>query len=90
MHKGVRKLINALVWLINQLIKAIGKIGEMMVNILPSSPFILVERIEIPYLNYLNWIIPIEEMIVILGYWLSAIVVYYVVQVILRWVKIIK
>lgn len=83
-------MIKALVWLINQLIKALGIIGEMMVNILPSSPFIIVERIDIPYLNYLNWIIPIEEMIVITSYWLSAIAVYYVVQIILRWVRVIQ
>ena len=83
-------MINALVWLINQLIKALGKIGESMVNILPPSPFLIVERIEIPYLNYLNWIIPVEEMAVILMYWLSAIAVYYIAQVILRWVKIIR
>lgn len=83
-------MINALVWLINQLIKALGKVGEMMVNILPPSPFLVVENIEIPYLKYLNWVIPIDEIIVITMYWLSAIVVYYIVQVILRWVKIIR
>ena len=83
-------MINALVWLINQLIKALGKIGESMVNILPPSPFLIVERIEIPYLNYLNWIIPVDEMVVILMYWVSAIAIYYIVQVILRWVKIIR
>lgn len=83
-------MVNALVWLINQLIKAMGKIGEMMVNILPPSPFLIVERVEIPYLNYLNWIIPFDEMVVVLMYWLSAIAIYYIVQVILRWVKIIR
>ena len=83
-------MIKALVWLINQLIKSIGEIGEMMVNILPSSPFLIIENIEIPYLNYLNWIIPVNEMVVILTYWISAIAVYYIVQVILRWVKVIQ
>lgn len=83
-------MINALVWLINQLIKALGKIGETMVNMLPPSPFLIVERIEIPYLNYLNWILPFDEMVIVLMYWVSAIAIYYIVQVILRWVKIIR
>lgn len=83
-------MIKALIWLINQLIKALGNVGEMMVNILPSSPFLLLESIEIPYLNYLNWVIPFEEMAVILIYWVGAIAIYYIVQVILRWVKVIR
>lgn len=83
-------MIKALVWLINQLIKALGKIAEMMINILPESPFLIVENIEIPYIKYLNWIIPFEEMLVILTYWVGAIAIYYIVQVILRWVKVIR
>lgn len=83
-------MIKALVWLINQLIKALGNIAEMMINILPESPFLIVENIEIPYLKYLNWVIPVEEMLVILTYWVGAIAIYYIVQVILRWVKVIR
>lgn len=83
-------LINALVWLINQIIKALGSIGKAMVNILPPSPFLAVQSIEIPYIKYLNWIIPVDEIIVITMYWLGAIATYYVVQVILRWVKVIR
>lgn len=83
-------LINALVWLINQIIKALGAVGKAMVNILPTSPFLVVQNIEIPYVKHLNWIIPVDEIIAITLYWLGAIAIYYVVQVILRWVKVIR
>lgn len=83
-------LIKALVWLLNQIIKALGTIGKAMVSILPTSPFLVLQNIEIPYLKHLNWIIPVNEIISITIYWLGAIATYYLVQVILRWVKIIR
>lgn len=83
-------LIKALVWLINQIIKALGVIGKAMINMLPPSPFILVNSVEIPYVKNLNWIIPVDEILFITIYWLGAIATYYIVQVILRWVKVIR
>lgn len=83
-------MANFLVGFLNLIIKAFGSILKFVLSILPTSPFIIIEDIEIPYLNYLNWILPIDLFLSILGYWLSAIGIYYIVSVVLRWVKAIE
>lgn len=83
-------MIAALVDLINLIIKAVGIVITTIINILPTSPFLLVEDIELPYLSELNWVIPFNLFLSILGYWISAIAIYYGVQIILRWVKVIQ
>ena len=83
-------LIKALVFVINMFIKSIAKIGEIGLSILPDSPFIAIEKIEIPFIKSLNWVIPFDFMFTVLSYWVVAIGVYYLAQVILRWAKVIE
>lgn len=56
---------------------------------LPTSPFrAIIDRMgEVPYLKEIAWFVPIEEIVLLLLYWTSAILLYYGYQVILRWVK---
>lgn len=74
---------------------------ELIVNttdwgtILPISPFkrffsswngfAVIEQ----YLGYLNWFIPISIILDMLTVWLLAIGVFYAVQTILRWIKVV-
>lgn len=83
-------LISALVGLINLIIAAIGGIAGLLLNLLPPSPFQLVGTSDIPFISELNWIIPFDIFLTILGSWLVAISMYYIVQVGLRWVKAIE
>lgn len=77
-------------------LKAIGdtvsNIGSQIIDILPKSPITFLESIpEVEkYLGMLNWFIPIYTMIGLTEVWLTTIAIYYVVQAILRWVKIIE
>ena len=65
--------------------------GDKIVNVLPRSPFLqFIENVEMPYLPYLNWLIPVREMVQVFGAWLGAIAVFYLVQIVLRWVKVIQ
>lgn len=59
---------------------------------LPSSPFTaFIEAIKsIPYLAQLNWFLPISEMIAVGEAWLVAVTAFYVVSLILRWMKAIE
>lgn len=41
------------------------------------------------YLQYVNWFVPISTLLDIMLIWLTAIGVFYGVQAVLRWVKII-
>lgn len=72
-----------------------NSISNSLIQVLPLSPFkgivYNLESSEVQeILSYLNWFIPINEMINILSAWLAAITLYYLYVVILRWIKVIK
>lgn len=58
-------------------------------SILPDSPFrgFLDNLAELPFLGYLNWIIPISDFISLLSVWCAAIAVFYIASVLLRFAK---
>ena len=66
-------------------------INEVLGSILfflPDSPLNLMSYDPLePYLQFINYILPIQEIIVFLEAWLLAITVYYVYQLVLRWLK---
>lgn len=72
--------------------ETVSGIGNKILDILPKSPFTFLDANpqvrEI--LGFLNWFIPIDTMIGMTEAWLTAIGVYYVLQAILRWAKIIE
>ena len=84
-------LINLLIDLINFLISGIGLLITTLVNLLPSTPFTILSNLKaIPFLNYLNWIIPIGTFIGIIEVWLISIATYYLISVALRFAKVIE
>lgn len=83
-------ILNILIDFVNLIISAVGKFLNVLVNILPTSPFSAFHDLDIPYLAELNWIIPISLFISILQVWLVTIGVYLVISVALRWVKVIE
>lgn len=76
----------------NYIVEEFENLGESIVESLPSSPIVWIESNEQikTYLSYVNWFIPIYQMIPILEAWLICILLYYVVQVILRWLKVVE
>lgn len=67
-------------------------IMDGIIKILPTSPIVYLTKNETisKYMSYVNWFIPVYLWISMLETWLVAIMVYYVVQVILRWVKVVE
>lgn len=67
---------------------------EGALSILPDSPFqFLLSYGNSPvgqWLGWLNWFVPIYVFVPILAAWCSCILVYYVIQIILRWAKAIQ
>lgn len=65
--------------------------GDKVQNILPLSPFrSVIQSIEqFPYLGWLNWLFPVHEVLVVTAAWLSCIAIFYLAQVVLRWIKVI-
>lgn len=70
----------------------LAKFGNMIISVLPKSPVqqFLNSFNDLPYLQYLNWFIPISSIIVVLEAWLVAIAIFYLYSLILRWVKAIE
>lgn len=87
----IATIVAAISSVLNLGIVAIAALGVLLVSILPTSPFQqFLENINIPYLDTLNWVLPFGFMVTVLGYWLAAIIVYYVVSIGLRWVKAVQ
>lgn len=72
-------------------LQLIQKFGQTILNALPLSPFdSFIQGIgNIDYLGYLNWFIPVGTFIKILLAWVTAIGVFYIYSIIMRWVKMI-
>lgn len=60
--------------------------------LLPESPFqsYISYFQDIPYLNYLNWFVPISQLAAIFEVWLGAVVVYYGYMFVLRFANGLK
>lgn len=86
-------LIQAIVSLINLIIKALGFTLTSLVNLLPVSPFnSIINQLNVNteasnWLSYLNTVFDIPFVITVLNIWIVAIVSYYIVSIVLKWVK---
>lgn len=63
-----------------------------VVSLLPASPFVGFSSLvaQIPYLSFLNWFVPIPEMIVIMESWLAIVSVFYTILFALNYVGVLK
>ena len=65
---------------------------SFVLALLPSSPFVgfayLVEQL--PYLSYLNWFVPVSEILVITESWLVVVTTYYGILYILNYTGLVK
>jgi len=76
---------------INELIRALGSVLNLIFSVLPNSPFKSFSNSGVEeYLSNIAWLIPFPQIIFLLEAWLSAIIIYYLYQIILRWVKAIN
>jgi hypothetical protein len=68
---------------------------DTILSVLPRSPFKdVVYQLGDPVvqqgLRYLNWFFPISEFLIVLGLWLSAISLYYIYIMVMRWIRLIN
>lgn len=70
----------------------LNSIAGTVLSFLPDSPFapFISAMSEWKWLGYLNWIFPVGTFIEIGKIWLSAVGVYYIYQIILRWVRAVE
>ena len=70
-------------------------LAENIIKLLPESPIVSgLEAAETfsfsQWLPFVNWFVPFGTILQITGVWLTAIALYYVYQIVLRWVKVIE
>lgn len=84
-------LINLLIDFLNFLISCIGKLLSLLLSLLPNSPFQNIDLSSIrDFLGYMNYLVPVVEIVSILTLWCSAIGIYYIYQIALRWAKAVE
>ena len=68
-----------------------GTFGEALKTVLPTSPFrdFIDSVAGIPYLGYLNWFVPVGDILVVMGVWLAAITLFHIYSIVMRWLKVI-
>jgi len=68
------------------------KLSNACVVFLPNSPFqsFLSQLDKIPFLGYLNYFVPVAQIIAVTQLWVTAVGLFYLVQLALRWVKMIE
>lgn len=64
---------------------------QNIISLLPTSPFapFIQEFSSLPFLGYLNWFFPVRACLTVMAAWLSAITLFYIYSVVMRWVKLI-
>lgn len=64
----------------------------IVLSLLPASPFVGFSQLteQIPFLNFVNWILPISEMLVIIESWLVVVVIYYGILYLINYTGIVK
>jgi len=84
-------MINFLVSFINLIIKALGAVLSFVLGILPDSPFQAISNSPISeFLSTLNFFVPVSEILSIGQAWLVCVGLFYLYQIVLRWVKAIN
>lgn len=76
----------------NNILQWVQDKAQFLVEFLPTSPFRrAIDLIgNIPYIEEINWFIPIDEIVLISIWWGTAIIVYYGYMIALRWIKAIE
>ncbi len=59
-----------------------------VVQFLPDSPFQVINNSDVQsFMGTLNWILPMSQIVAELQLWITAVAVYYVYQIVLRWIR---
>lgn len=71
----------------NAIISGLGVVLQSLVSLLPDSPFQFTLSIDSSWINAINWIFPFSSVVAHLSLYLTAVVSFYGIRIILRWIK---
>lgn len=79
--------------LINALIRGLGKVLTFLFAVFPDSPFqkYIVQNDDVlPYLKMINYFVPVSAILITFQALLFAVAIYYIYQIVARWLKVIE
>lgn len=74
---------------IAKILQIFENIFQFCLSILPTSPFrsYIDKFVDIPFIGYLNFFVPISDFVLILTTWGTAVAIFYSVSLVLRFVR---
>lgn len=76
-----------IVGIINAIIEKFGEALQALISILPASPFNYTYTMDNKFIKIINYILPFSQAVAHLTAYLSAVVVYYGLRIVLKWIK---
>lgn len=73
---------------------ALVDLAVSVIELFPASPFTILDELSgsvaYEWLQFVNWFVPIGTFVGIFEAWLSGVAIYYIYQIVLRWIKVIE
>lgn len=77
----------AIIRMINVVIEKVGVMLTALLAALPDSPFLFDQDIDVTWVSYINYFFPVDDVLVHLTLFVTAVAIYYVLRIALRWAK---
>lgn len=90
----LESLCNILVALINFILMTLGYVVEMILSLLPNTPFAKIWEEGVggiqgwELVGYIDWLVPLDFILGLTGAWVSAIIVYYGLMYVMKIIKL--
>lgn len=83
-------MLNILIEFANFFIDNISNFINLIMMLLPDSPFSAIDLgFLAPYLSFINWLIPVGQILTFLSVWCTAIGIYYIYSIALRFTNVV-
>lgn len=80
-----------LIDIVNYLIAGVGTVLGWILNLFPDSPFSTPSAPSNDIvLSYIAWVIPFNQMFIHFVFILEAILAFYLIRVLARWIKVVR
>jgi hypothetical protein len=76
-----------MIGIINALISKVGIVLAAVLALLPDSPFNWTYGLDSGWIGNMNYILPFSQAVAHLEAYILAVIVYYGIRIVLRWVK---
>lgn len=76
---------------INFVISALASVINLVLSVLPDSPFLDLNFFDsdvFNYIPYLSYLFPLASMFATFSAWLVCMLVYYIYSIVMRWIKL--